>query len=146
MTFPEVEGHKWTLRHGPLSPMRLYLAGPYSSGGGPRDPLLMHHRANWHSRCAGNLMLKGHRVLSPVAMHNAIKSVCELPTDWETFWRDRDFDFIHVYADALAIFALPGWDTSEGTMSELCFAVSIGKPVFLVNYGGDVTHELEKVD
>lgn len=146
MIFPAIKGHEWVIRIGPIPHVRLYLAGPYSSGGGPRNHAVMCHRANEHARCAGMLMLKGHYVFSPVAMHHAIKAVCELPTDWETFWRDRDYDFIQTYADALAIFNIPGWHESEGTLSELVFAVAIGKPVFVVNQDGEAIYELRKTE
>lgn len=99
--------------------MKIYLAIPYTG-----NELKSFKVANL---VAGELMQKGHIVLSPISHTHPIAMECELPKDWE-FWKKQDESFIG-WCDELWIVPFPGHAKSRGVNAEIKIAKKLNKPI-----------------
>jgi len=109
-----------------LPKRRIYLACPYSDP----DPLVRENRFEEVNMKAGELMLAGHLVFSPISHTHPIAVQCQLPKGWE-FWAEYDRSFIE-WADEVQVLMLAGWERSVGVCAEMKIANEIGKPVFMI--------------
>lgn len=105
-----------------------YLASPYSH----KSKILMHRRYLQALRCGANLTKLGFTLLEPIAMSHNQAKVADLPTGYE-YWQSRDRQFIEVSAGVLVL-NIDGWDSSRGVTDEIHYALSLGKPVYLLDY------------
>jgi hypothetical protein len=87
----------------------IYLAIPYT---GQRE--FSYEVVN---KVAGELMLRGHVVFSPISHSHAIAEASDLTQAWE-FWEKQDQAFINL-ADEVLVVCIDGWDHSRGVIAEL---------------------------
>ena len=92
----------------------LYLASPYSHS----DPAVRQARFEAACRAAAALMLRGHRVFSPIAHSHPIATLGNLHVTDHDFWMRQDAGFLHA-ARAVVVLALEGWTSSAGIQHEL---------------------------
>lgn len=105
----------------------IYLASPYSHP----DPAVRQQRYETVCHAAAELMLKGHRIYSPIAMTHGICLAGD-PTKFAfEFWADLDKEMIQLCL-AFWILRMDGWEKSEGIKKELAYALSLGKDVHYV--------------
>lgn len=121
---------KSEIRHS--SPGYIYLASPYSHP----DPAVVHARFDAAVKCAGQLMLKGLVVFSPIAHSHPIALATKLPETWE-FWRGIDFPLLE-RAHSLFVLKLDGWERSVGVQAEIARAGELGIPVVFVDVDDDM--------
>lgn len=101
----------------------IYLASPYSHP----EAYVMEQRFQEVCRIAGELMISGHIVFSPIAHSHPIAVQSMLPGDWK-FWEKFDRAFIAV-SQKLVVAMMDGWRESKGVTAEIAFAKEIGIPV-----------------
>lgn len=105
--------------------MKIYLATPYSH----KDKKVRLARFNAVNKKAGELMLQGYVVFSPISHSHPIAltmesdKVCNLD-----FWMLQDLPFLD-WADELWVLQLDGWDMSKGVNAEIKKMQGIEKPV-----------------
>ena len=109
---------------GPL----IYLVSPYNHN----DPRVREHRFDQVCLCASRLMNKGHFIFSPIAHTHPIAAY-GLPKGWE-FWERYDTAIIE-RVDEVWVLMIDGWEASTGVSAEICMAVRLGKPVWMVDPG-----------
>ena len=111
--------------------MKIYIATPYTHD----DIDVMQKRFEGVSRKAGELMLKGHIVFSPISHSHPIALellnsgndvVCDL-----AFWQKQDMPFIE-WCDELYIMDVEGWNKSAGVQAEIKEARRLDKPITFV--------------
>lgn len=109
----------------------IYLASPYSAKkpDGTDDIDLMEQRFDAVCRKAGELMLNGNVVYSPIAHCHPIAVRVDLPRDW-SFWGKLDRDMLS-WASRFIVLKLDGWEQSIGVRAETEIAKSMG---LLVEY------------
>lgn len=100
----------------------IYLASPYTHP----DPKVREWRHEKVCRMAGQLMLEGLHIFSPIAHSHVIAALAGLPTNWD-FWREKDYHIID-RCDALICYHLDGWQDSKGLLAENAYAFSTQKP------------------
>lgn len=103
---------------------KVYLATPYSDP----DPGIRNKRFLAVNKVAGELMVQGNLVFSPISHTHPIALAGDLPKGWE-FWKDYDFTFINDWADEVYVLTLDGWEDSIGVTAEIKLAEALGKPV-----------------
>jgi Domain of unknown function (DUF1937) len=101
----------------------IYLASPYSH---PERDIRV-KRFETVARIAGQLMIEGHIVFSPICHTHPIAEFCDLPTGWE-FWERVDRAYLSK-CKKLLVLQIPGWDTSIGIAAEIRIAQEIGIPI-----------------
>lgn len=99
--------------------MLAYLASPYTG-----DEL-----ARFEAVCdvAGQLLLAGHHVLSPIAHTHPIAVRGNLPGNFE-WYEAYDYALIDACSE-LWVVMLDGWRESRGVTHEIAYARKTGKPV-----------------
>ena len=102
---------------------KIYLACPYTH----KDMAVKIQRFEAVNKKAGELMLAGYCVFSPISMTHPIALANELPGHWD-FWERQDMPFIS-WCDEFHIFCLDGWRESKGIEAELKAAKSLKKRV-----------------
>jgi hypothetical protein len=106
---------------------KIYLACPYSH----KDPKVRDERVKTVNMVAGDLMLKGHLVFSPLSHSDCIAdhiSNAVDPCD-HGFWLEQCITFLVDWADELWVFQLDGWKESWGISVEVDTAKTMGIPV-----------------
>ena len=106
--------------------MKIYLASPYSH----ESDFIRKERFLQVCKKAAEIMLEGHIVFSPIAHSHPISKYIGNPNDSE-FYLKQDMSFID-WCDEVWIFAINGWQQSNGIQAEIEYAAHIGKPVKLV--------------
>ena len=99
--------------------MKIYLAIPYTG-----NEFKSFKVANL---VAGELMQRGHIVISPISHTHPIAMECDLPKDWK-FWKNQDESFIG-WCDEMHIVPLPGHAKSKGVNAEKEIATKLNKPI-----------------
>lgn len=104
-----------------------YMATPYS-----KYPDGLDQAFELAARAAGELILRGVKVFSPISHTHPIAEFCELdPLDHE-LWLSADHPFMsHAYG--LIVITLTGWDESKGVLLEIEAFRKAGKPVVEVS-------------
>lgn len=92
---------------------------------------------------AGQLMLEGHYVFSPISMCHPIAKRAGLPLDF-AYWEQFDFHLINL-CDCMCVLCLPGWEKSRGIKAETEYAHSIGCKVYLRNVH-DLPSRIPQID
>lgn len=105
---------------------RIYLACPYSHP----DPRIRQYRYEVVTRFAAELIQKGFIVYSPITHSHPIALIADLPTGWD-YWQVVDESFLE-WCHEMHIVCLPGWKESTGLKAETELALSLGKPVVLL--------------
>lgn len=110
-------------------PKLTYLASPYSH----REAKIRAKRFSLALDATASLMKRssGDMVYSPIVQCHLISLRHSLPTD-SVFWEARDKLMISL-CDTFAVLLAEGWRDSVGVKSELAFARSLGKPVWMVS-------------
>jgi hypothetical protein len=103
-----------------VSDTLIYLASPYTHP----DSRIRHARFVLACAVAGDLMLQGHRVFSPVAHSHSVAMHSGVPANWE-FWEMQDTPLLLV-SDTLVVLQLPAWETSVGVTDEIKTANAAG--------------------
>ena len=103
--------------------MKIYLAIPYS--GQEEESFRIANEV------AGDLMVKGHIVFSPISHTHPIEMEVDLPGDWE-FWKKQDESFIDS-CDDIWVIDFGDVKNSTGVQAEIKMAKEMGKKVFLWN-------------
>lgn len=103
--------------------MKIYLACPYSHS----DISVKELRFNAVTKKAGELMLKGHIVYSPITASHPIAVMCNLPGEWE-YWEKFDRAFIS-WADEVWVLCLEKWQESRGVQAEITIAKEMKKKI-----------------
>lgn len=113
---------------------RVYLGSPYTLFPAGRDAACAAI-----AEIAGELMVEGVKVFSPIAHGHTINECCQAldPMDHES-WLEQDEAWMEV-CDALVIVELPSWENSFGIAMEADFFRQAKKPVHHLN---PVTMEL----
>lgn len=103
----------------------IYLASPYS------DPSPAVRVQRFHDACfqAGEMLIAGLSVYSPIAHMHPIVELMRLPGDWETW---EKFDREHIaHCTEVWVLCLEGWRDSKGVQAEIEIARELQKPIFL---------------
>jgi hypothetical protein len=100
---------------------KVYLACPYSH----EDPAIRQARFEQVNKYAGEMMLEGLLIFSPISHTHPIAVQCELPKGFD-FWEKFDHAWIE-WCDELWVLKLPGWETSVGVNAEIKIAKKLGK-------------------
>jgi hypothetical protein len=105
----------------------IYLASPYSS------PTIAIQQQRYELICqiAGELILQGHVVFSPVVHGHGIAEHGNVATDWTT-WGRLDLELLR-RCDEVWVAMISGWDNSIGVEEEVIIAIDLGKPVGYLN-------------
>ena len=117
----------------------VYLASPYMSqlpfqpaGGVSKG--VSDLRATQVTIFTDWLLEKGIWAFSPIVYGRGMERVIpERPKEW---WMRRDAEFFK-NMDVLAVTALEGWQDSPGVAEEIGWAVTSGKPVYILQLRGD---------
>ena len=121
------QGSKLLSKPLPL-PELMYLATPYSDP----NPRIRAKRFSLALDASAVLMKrKGIMVYSPIVQCHLISLNHALPTD-SAFWESRDRRMISA-CDVFAVLTAEGWRESVGIKSELQYARSIGRPIWMVS-------------
>ena len=117
----------------------VYLASPYTSqlpyqpsGGVSRD--VSDLRATQVTIFTNWLLEKGIWAFSPIVYGRGMERV--IPEHTKEWWMRRDAEFFK-NTDVLAVAALEGWQDSPGVAEEVGWAVTSGKPVYILELRGD---------
>lgn len=107
---------------------RVYLATPYTLFPGGRDAACVAA-----AEIAGELMVEGVKVFSPIAHGHTINANCPAldPLDHEA-WLEQDEAWMDV-CDAIVIVELPSWENSFGVAMEADYFRQAKKPVHRLN-------------
>jgi hypothetical protein len=114
----------------------IYLASPYSKYPYGKDNAFAEV-----ARQAADLMKRGYDVFCPIAHSHPIETVACAAGDWDEvetgkFWLKQDFAVLR-HCTELVVYAMPGWDVSEGVAAEIAFAKGIGIPVSYLEYNNN---------
>ena len=104
-----------------------YLACPYSYPS--RE--VRQSRFESANRAAGELMVRGLIVFSPVSHSHMIAEQCNLPFDF-TFWREWNLAFLALSKQMYVLRCL-GWTESVGLKAEMDYAIEAQIPVFFMD-------------
>ena len=104
-----------------------YLACPYSDP----DFTVMEYRFWAANRAAAWLMSKGEFVFSPISHSHPVACAGKLPTGWD-YWRAYDQAMLEASA-RVRVLTMPGWETSEGVLSEMRLASLLDLPVTFID-------------
>lgn len=107
----------------------IYFASPYSHN----DKEIVEERYRLTANKVAELTANGEIVLSPIVYGHTLLQFKEMPGDWE-FWKNFCQSFL-IKSDEMLIFKLPGWDKSEGIISEIELAESLGIKISYIEYG-----------
>lgn len=97
-----------------------YLAAPYTHPNKKVEAL----RYELITLAAGNLVLQGRCIYSPITHCHPMAMKLDLPTEY-SFWKDYDEAFIRISSKFLLLM-LPQWASSKGVDSDLNYAKSLG--------------------
>src|SRR5262249_28129706 len=100
----------------------IYLATPYSHP----DPAVMEARFEQACKIAGELLVSGQVVFSPIAHTHPIAVRCELPRGWD-FWERYDREMVAA-ASKIVVVMMPGWEKSKGIAGEIAIARELRIP------------------
>lgn len=103
---------------------RIYLAAPYTDA----DKDVRRYRFSQVTVVAGELMLQGDLVYSPLTMGHVIAEAVDMPSDWE-FWQKSCLSYLEGWATELYVLRLPGWKASTGVAAEIEAARRFRLPV-----------------
>jgi hypothetical protein len=101
----------------------VYLACPYTHP----DEAVMLQRYEAVNAAAGELMLQGKVVFSPISHSRPIAEAMDFSTTWD-FWKDQDLAMLKLCGE-LCVLALPGWKDSVGVSEEMAEANRLRIPV-----------------
>jgi len=110
---------------------KIYLACPYSD----KDSNVEHLRFQAANHVAGNLMLRGHIVFSPLSHSVPIANHISGSNNDHGFWLQQDKDFLDWCSD-LYVLCLEGWCDSFGVTWEIKEIKRQGKPITYVDENG----------
>lgn len=102
---------------------KIYLASPYTH----ENKQIEQERFEAAAKAAGQLMLKGFLVFSPIAHSHPIAMQNDLPTDID-YWMEFDKSFLE-WADELVILNIQGWSASIGVDMERKIAYKKRMPI-----------------
>jgi len=105
--------------------MKIYLACPYSHS----DEKIMQERFEAVNKKAGELMIEGHIVFSPISHSHPIQQTMGEDTGNLDFWMKQDMPFVES-CDELWVMDIDGWDISEGVLREIAAAEKLGMDVW----------------
>lgn len=108
----------------PSNVRRIYLAAPYTSP----DKGVMEYRFSQATVIAGELMLQGYLVYSPLTMGHVLGKSVEMSGDWD-FWQKSCLSYLEEWATDLYVLRLQGWDLSVGVTAEIEAAHMLALPV-----------------
>ncbi len=117
----------------------VYLASPYMSqmpyqpSGGVSKPL-SNLRATQTTIVTDWLLDAGIWTFSPIVYGRGMERV--VPEREKGWWMRRDAELFKKM-DILAVLALTGWQDSPGVAEEIGWAVTTGKPVYILDPRGD---------
>lgn len=103
-----------------------YLAAPYMHV----DPYVRQQRFEAVTKLAGELMLEGFRIFSPLTHNHPIAQAVDMPRDWE-FWRIHDIPML-AECQVLFVYKLPGWSESKGVAAEVAYAKEQDKTIIYI--------------
>lgn len=115
---------------------KIYLASPYSSN----NKEIEEQRFKAICKIAGELILKGYFIFSPIAHSHSIHIYGNLKSK-TAFWEKFNNSWID-WCDELWIANMPYWFDSKGISREVKYAKSIGKKIVLTpiyDNEGDLT-------
>lgn len=104
-----------------------YLASPYTHV----HPHLREMRFQSVCKVAGELMLRGYKIYSPIAHTHPIAVYGSLPIHWD-FWKQYDMAILDCCKE-MFILTLDGWLASKGIRNEFSICRDMGIPVSLVD-------------
>lgn len=103
-----------------------YIASPYSD---PNKDIVA-SRVVQFKKAIGQLIGRGHSVVSPLLFHDVLPYSPNLGSDWK-FWEGHG-KLLLTRCHRLIVICLPGWTSSEGTMSEIEKAKNLNLPIGFV--------------
>jgi len=115
--------------------MKIYLAIPYT--GQEQESFEM---AN---KIAGELMLQGYEVFSPISHTHPIACVMVNPPEGTEFWLFQDVPFIE-WCDEVWVADFKDWRKSKGVCTEIAIAKAMGKPIRFMGRRG-LEHDNENI-
>lgn len=105
----------------------IYLASPFS-----HPQLEVQHGRYEQVLEATAFLIRNHYVVySPIVHNYHIASKFNLPGDFD-FWKAYDLEMIN-RSDQVYVLTLDGWISSVGVQSEIKYAITVNKPVFLMS-------------
>ena len=107
----------------------IYLASPYAH----KNPDIQHQRYEEVNKVAGELMLMGHNVFSPLSHSVPIDKHLGIVPDLRGLWMKQDFAILQ-HCDRLVVLEQDGWRESEGVRAEIKRAIMWDKPVSRLQY------------
>lgn len=113
--------------------MLVYLASPYSHA----DPEIKLERFERVCKAAAKLMEAGYEVFCPIAHSHPIEVHGMSYVHSGEFWLNQDYAILK-HCDALIVFKLDGWDSSDGIYHEVVFAFENNIPVWFMEDETDV--------
>lgn len=101
----------------------FYLAAPYSDP----DDQVIRDRVSLFCQIDERLMRAGHHTVSPLYKHLLFENGARLPSDW-AYWAEYSKNLM-ARCDAVVVFCLDGWKTSQGVQAEIAEAERLKKPI-----------------
>jgi len=107
---------------------KIYLATPYSHP----DKKVMRERFEVVNKKAGELMLEGNVVFSPISHSHPVAQTMDekLVCDHE-LWMKQDMPFLE-FCDELWVLHVEGWHLSLGVKTEMARAKRLKMPIMFV--------------
>jgi len=103
--------------------IKVYLACPYNSPW----RIVRWLRYRKITKIAGNYMLEGYIVFSPITHSHPIHNFQSKELFTHTFWLNQDRRFLD-WADVLVVIKIPGWKDSVGVDWEVKYMQKAKKP------------------
>ncbi len=106
----------------------LYLACPFTHS----SPEIQEYRYRTSCRVAAKLMRHGINVFNPLSHNVPINEYLDGIDDQHSFWMAVDLEILHRSDDVL-ILGLENWTKSQGVKTEMFEALSLHKPITLID-------------
>lgn len=105
----------------------IFISSPYSHS----DKSIQNERFETACKLVAILLNNGKFPISPI-IHGHPTTKYNVRGDWE-FWRDYCYKLIDI-CDIVYVLDMEGWEESTGILSEIQYAKSLEKEIYLINH------------